>query len=514
MIVDGGSKAAEITNKLLYMIAKDNMPFSTVENEGFLTFMKTVVPLYTIPSRRTVTRLLEGKYDLLSSMVKVQLSEIKDVSLTTDIWMDSLNTKSFLGVTSHFILNDEHKSVTIGVTELKERHTSDYITSWLLEITKDWNISKENIIVCVSDNAANMKKGIIDAFGSDKHLPCFAHTLNLVPSKIIENDAVVSSLCKKVKAIVHYFKKSGPAADELRNVTDLKLKQSMEVRWNSTYYMLERFIDLSDKIAPLLLKSPSAPSMLSAIELQTAQELIKLLKPFEEATKILCGESYLTASKVIPVIHTLKIKMERYQVESQSGQQITKLILDEFNKRFAKIEQMPSIAIATILDPRFKKIHFTDKLACSQAINKISKIMNDAVLQGDKTTFPHETMQSNDSNQEDDFWSFHENLANLNRSSKQNVDHSTISEDLSYYLNQPTCHRNQNAIKFWNNYSHSILSKLAKRYLAIIATSVPSERLFSKAGNIVTESRNRLSSDHLQQLLFLNSLSLKEWNLE
>ncbi|CAL1671721.1 unnamed protein product [Lasius platythorax] len=32
---DGGSKASEITNKLIFMIAKDNMPLSTVEKEGF-----------------------------------------------------------------------------------------------------------------------------------------------------------------------------------------------------------------------------------------------------------------------------------------------------------------------------------------------------------------------------------------------------------------------------------------------------------------------------------------------
>ncbi|KMQ84619.1 zinc finger bed domain-containing protein 1-like protein [Lasius niger] len=32
---DGGSKASKITNKLIFMIAKDNMPLSTVEKEGF-----------------------------------------------------------------------------------------------------------------------------------------------------------------------------------------------------------------------------------------------------------------------------------------------------------------------------------------------------------------------------------------------------------------------------------------------------------------------------------------------
>lgn len=58
---------------------------------------------------------------------------------------------------------------------------------------------------------------------------------------------------------------------------------------------------------------------------------------------------------------------------------------------------------------------------------------------------------------------------------------------------------------------HSALKDIALKYLSIIATSVPSERLFSRAGNIITENRNRITSEHLQYLLFLNSLSVEDW---
>jgi len=57
------------------------------------------------------------------------------------------------------------------------------------------------------------------------------------------------------------------------------------------------------------------------------------------------------------------------------------------------------------------------------------------------------------------------------------------------------------------------LSIIARKYLAVVGTSVPSERLFLRAGNILTDSRNRLSPNHLQELLFLNSLSVKDWQL-
>lgn len=101
VVLDGGSKASEITNKLVFMIAKDNMPLSTVEKEGFQTFMKCVSPLYTIPSRKMITSLIEEKYTYLSNLIKEELSNVDDIALTTDIWTD-INTKSYLGVTAHY----------------------------------------------------------------------------------------------------------------------------------------------------------------------------------------------------------------------------------------------------------------------------------------------------------------------------------------------------------------------------------------------------------------------------
>ena len=48
-----------------------------------------------------------------------------------------------------------------------------------------------------------------------------------------------------------------------------------------------------------------------------------------------------------------------------------------------------------------------------------------------------------------------------------------------------------------------LLSQFARRYLAIQASSAPSERLFSKAGQIVTPQRAQLKPDKANMLVFL-----------
>lgn len=48
-----------------------------------------------------------------------------------------------------------------------------------------------------------------------------------------------------------------------------------------------------------------------------------------------------------------------------------------------------------------------------------------------------------------------------------------------------------------------LLSALAKSYMSIPATSVPSERVFSTAGDIINSKRSLLLPDHVDQLIFL-----------
>jgi len=62
-----------------------------------------------------------------------------------------------------------------------------------------------------------------------------------------------------------------------------------------------------------------------------------------------------------------------------------------------------------------------------------------------------------------------------------------------------------------SNLMYPNLYEIARQKMSIVATSVPSERLFSKTGNIISKKRNRLTEKRLSKLVFMSSLSEEDW---
>jgi len=86
-------------------------------------------------------------------------------------------------------------------------------------------------------------------------------------------------------------------------------------------------------------------------------------------------------------------------------------------------------------------------------------------------------------------------------------------EELKSYLHQSVIGLNKNPLDEWESTKtvYPKLYKLAQKFLIIPGTSVPSERLFSKAGGTISQTRNRLTGSKLSKLLFLQSLDLKHF---
>ena len=87
----------------------------------------------------------------------------------------------------------------------------------------------------------------------------------------------------------------------------------------------------------------------------------------------------------------------------------------------------------------------------------------------------------------------------------------SCESEITQYRKETPINANENPLNWWKEHSHKFpnLSAVVKRYLCTPATSVPSERVFSTAGDIVTAKRAQLKPVYVDKLIFLK----KNWNI-
>lgn len=88
----------------------------------------------------------------------------------------------------------------------------------------------------------------------------------------------------------------------------------------------------------------------------------------------------------------------------------------------------------------------------------------------------------------------------------ETTDTSTAVTLIRQYMDLPYLNLKEDPMQFWKNHFSVLdpLTELVLKYACIPVTSVPSERIFSKAGQIVSQRRNRPSPKNVNILIFLN----------
>lgn len=78
--------------------------------------------------------------------------------------------------------------------------------------------------------------------------------------------------------------------------------------------------------------------------------------------------------------------------------------------------------------------------------------------------------------------------------------------EMHRYWEERPIPRDGDPLLWWkmNEPTFPCLSKIAKKQLELMATSVPAERIFSKAGQLVTQRRSAIKGKNVNILLFLN----------
>lgn len=489
---------------LLNMFIKDLQPFSLIEDRGFIEFTKSLDPFYEIPSKFELSQqMLSARYDSIVDKVKQGLKSAEYITLSTETWT-SPTSGSYFGVSAHFISNDwifEH--AFLDCVEFSQNPTDQHLKTEILNIINSWGIQNK-IVAVVTDNTEQIKSAVC-VKGWD-HAVCFAHKLNSAVQDAVKI-TIICSLHKKAKDIVEYFHENSVVSEQLKalqqnSYVPINLRNDISTRWISTYQMFLNMIEIKDSLSTAIniLQNPVTP--FDADEWQILKEITDVLRPIVQVTNELYTDKNVAVSKVILIVNGLEraILSIKKTLTFHYSIDLANILLINLKEQFDRIQYNNIYAAATFLDPRFKHkgLEADAKDICNERlVAKLNEMVEDSENDMDQSQSTTATISN------DEIWADFDNSVAADKTTSSS---NFTKIEMRQYLEDHLIDRKMDPLLWWKNRQqiYPRLSRLAKQSLCIVATSIPSERVFKEAGPLFSKRRSNLEPEHVKKILFLN----------
>jgi hypothetical protein len=367
----------------------------------------------------TLNSMLHDKWRIGKQHLQQLVVSCRRLTICLDGWSKKGLSSSYLGISACFYDNASAvvRHVTLDLKLLHHPHTGEQIATVLNECLSEWGINPQKILLVVTDNGSNVVKAIRlfsemhtevaiseeitdessssqdesdegehgDNAGLDadeepnqnamddmnlafqnidlptptdiscRRMQCMAHTLQLVVKKVYDH---YHTVIKKAHYLVCKIRKSSVATQMLISKCGKTVICDNATRWNSTYMMAQRLIEIKSAVNEVL--SSIMIDSLLVDEWSRLDELTKLLAPFASQTDILQTDS-MSLSSVIPSLLDLQCHLQQFP----QPKSLTRALLVDIRERFGSVlsptfpEFNPVPAAACLLDPSLAAVLFT-----------------------------------------------------------------------------------------------------------------------------------------------------------
>lgn len=289
------------------------------------------------------------------------------------------------------------------------------------------------------------------------------------------------------------------------NLLSASLVSYCKTRWNTVVLMFAAFLKVYNEIRVLL--NEENITRFNRINAEQLTEITKFLELFKNVSVELESDKQVTSVKILPAFEMI---IDHITIKPNDSPTIRKMkiraaaYIDEH-----KSEVLPDkYELWPFFHPNFKKLQgfkTVDKFTVMQNIEFLVGLNNETSNNVHvSVSVPSDRESVSQSNT-----SIRSPKKSVFNSLQDNVDvdtenHSTAAE-IDRYVN--TKHATVTNLLEWWTQNREVYPQLYRYFMlfaAIPATSASAERIFSDAGNIITNKRSRLTTKNVNQLAFLH----------
>ncbi|KAK1875045.1 Zinc finger BED domain containing protein 1 [Dissostichus eleginoides] len=337
------------------------------------------------------------------------------------------------------------------------------------------------------------------------------HTENGVKDPRIDR---AIGVCKKAVSAFSYSWKKRRDMSEVQAELGLPTHQLITespTRWGSRQRMIERFLEQEKALVRVLGSDKKSRHLVPTWQdLDVLESINKAVKPLQEFTDALSGESYVSVSYIKPVLHLFKTSLLQPEEEdAELTKTIKGKIMRYLDDKYSDPVKDELLDMSSLVDPRFRttyidpdKVEPVKKRAVAEMMSLPAPANNSTPQQpGTAVQVRQEDAQPPPKKKMTLAAFFKKNPV----SSPNQSEAEKIETELKSFLLTPEVDPDTNPLEWWKRHQPNFprLSVLAKKYLSIPATSAPSERVFSVGGGIVTCHRACLKPEVVDRLVFL-----------
>lgn len=512
---------------LARMIMLHGYPISMVEHFGFNIFAKNLQPLFEVSSNNAIELDCLTIYCKEKQKVYEMIHNLRSrISIAVDMWFSSENAR-YMCLTAYYIDGDwKLQKRMLNFMTLDPFQTDDVLSEVAIKSLTDWAIDRKLFSMTFDDLSAydDVVFRIKDWLSQNKPLlkngelfdvRSAAYVLRSVVQAVLES---LRDVIDKIRESVRHVRSSQTTLGKFNEIAqqvgvhaERHLLLDCPMQWNSTYSMLEAAVEYKGAFSLLQGHDPSYTMALSETEWERATAVTSYMKLFVEVTNDFIASKYPTANIYFPLLCDVYIQLiEWCKNPDDFLSSIAMKMKTKFDKYWKKCSL--AVAIATILDPRFKmKVveYYYPQIYDKDAPEHIKEVSD-----GIKGLFNEYTMSSSSLDEDSSVTDgclpstsngSRDRLRGFDKFLHETSQIQSTASDLDKYLEEPVFPRNHdfNILNWWKVHTprYPILSMMARDVLGIPVSTLGRDLVFNNRCRILDHDRSSLSPDAREALL-------------